>query len=72
MKTPTLSSKNELQCLTGHLTALGRLIAQFTEKLRLFFLTLKGANATGWTNDYEQAFKEIERYLTQPSHLEHP
>ena len=64
METPAPSFKKKLQRLTSCLAALGLFIARFTNKIRSFFLTLKGANATGWTNDYEQAFREIKRYLT--------
>ena len=64
METPAPSCKKKLQRLTSCLAALGLFIARFTDKIRSFFLTLKGANATGWTNDYEQAFREIKRYLT--------
>lgn len=66
METLALSSKNELQRLTGRLAALGHFITRFTDKLRSFFLTLNGANVTGWTDDCERAFEEIKRYLTQP------
>ncbi|KAL6325557.1 hypothetical protein AAG906_023402 [Vitis piasezkii] len=48
----------------SRLAALGRFIARFTDKLKFFFLTLKGASLTGWTSDYEQAFGEIKCYLT--------
>ena len=44
LKTPTLNNKKELQRLTNHFPALGRFIARFIDKLKLFFLTLKGAN----------------------------
>lgn len=44
MQTPTPSNKNELQCLTGHLATLEHFIARFTDKIRPFFLTLRGAN----------------------------
>ena len=64
METPAPSCKKKLQRLTSCLAALELFIARFTEKIRSFFLTLKGANATGWTNDYEQAFREIKHYLT--------
>ena len=60
------SCKNELQCFTGRLVALGRFIARFTDKLRLFFLTLKWASTTRWMSDCELAFEEIKCYLTQP------
>lgn len=49
LKTPAPSRKNELQ--TSRLVALGRFIARFTNKLRSFFLILKGASVTGWTNE---------------------
>ena len=65
METPTLSSKKELQCLTGSLAALGHFTVRFIDKLRPFFLTLKGANATGYKDNYERAFGEIKCYLTQ-------
>ena len=66
METSALSSKKELQCLTGRLVTLGRFIAWFTDKLRSFFLVLKGANAIGWTEDCQSTFEEIKHYLTQP------
>ena len=72
METSAPSSKKELQRLTGRLVALGRFIAQFTDKLRLFFLVLKGANATGWTEDCQSAFEGIKHYLTQPHILSSP
>lgn len=64
METPAPSNKKELQRLTGCLAALGFFIAHFTDKRRPFFLTLKGANTIRWTNDCEQAFREVKRYLT--------
>lgn len=64
METSAPSCKNELQRLTGHLTALGCFIARFTNKLNPFFLTLKGASAIGWTIDCELVFEKIKRYLT--------
>lgn len=51
LKTPTPSRKNELQHFTSCLVALGHFIARFTDKLRSFFLILKGASVTGWTNE---------------------
>ncbi|KAL6331609.1 hypothetical protein AAG906_011549 [Vitis piasezkii] len=72
METSVPSCKKELQRLTGRLVALGRFIARFTNKLRFFFLILKGINVTGWTSDYELAFEEIKRYLTQPPILSSP
>ena len=72
METSVPSCKKELQRLTGRLVALGRFIARFTNKLRFFFLILKGINVIGWTSDYELAFEEIKRYLAQPPILSSP
>ena len=47
LETSVLSSKKELQHIFGRHVALGRFIARFTDKLRLFFLLLKRADATG-------------------------
>lgn len=47
METSTPNCKKKLQRLTGRLVALGCFIARFTDKLRHFFLTLKGANMIG-------------------------
>ena len=52
METPTPSNKNELQRLTGKLVALGRFITRFIDKLRRFFLVLRKADMTGWTDNY--------------------
>ena len=51
--------------LTGCLAALGHFIGRFTDKLRSFFLTLRGANTTRWTSECQQAFEEIKTYLTR-------
>ena len=63
METFSLSSKKELQRLTSRLVAFRRFIARFIDKLRHFFLALKGVSTIGWTSDCEQAFGEIKRYL---------
>ena len=72
MKTSIPSCKNELQCLTSRLVALGHFMAQLKDKLKFFFLTLKEASASRWTNDCELAFEDIKSYLTQPPILSSP
>lgn len=57
METSSPSNKKELQHLMDHIAALGHFMARFTDKLRLFFLMLKGVNMTRWINDCEQAFE---------------
>ena len=47
LEIPAPSSKKELQLLTSHLIVLGHFIAHFTNKLRHFFLMLRGANTFG-------------------------
>ena len=46
LETLVQSSKKELQHFTGRQATLGRFITHFIDKLRLFFLTLKGASTT--------------------------
>ena len=72
METPAPSNKKELQCLTGKLVALGRFIAQFTDKLRPFFLVLRKADATGWTDNCQNVFEKIKHYLAQLPILSNP
>ncbi|RVW66402.1 Retrovirus-related Pol polyprotein from transposon 17.6 [Vitis vinifera] len=50
METPPPRSKKELQRLTGKLVALGHFIARFTDELRPFFLAIRKAGASGWTD----------------------
>ena len=64
MEAPAPKNKKELQRLTSKLVALGRFIARFTDKLRPFFLVLRKADATGWTDNYQGVFKKIKQYLT--------
>ena len=72
METPAPSNKKELQRLTDKLVALRRFIARFTDKLQPFFLLLRKADATGWTDNCQNAFKKIKHYLTQPPILSSP
>ena len=58
--------------VSGHLATLGHFIARFMDKLRHFFLTLKGVSAIGWTDECGWAFDEVKRYLTQPPILSSP
>ncbi|KAL6316008.1 hypothetical protein AAG906_014933 [Vitis piasezkii] len=58
LETPTLSSKKELQRLVGHLVALGHFIAHFMDKLKHFFLTLRGIQ-----REYELKDEHMSCYL---------
>ena len=54
----------EVQKLTGRIVALNRFVSKVTNKCLLFFKTLKQAFA--WTDEYETAFQELKRYLSNP------
>ena len=63
------SSKKVIQQLTGRLAALGRFISRFTDLLKPFFTTLRGANWAEWNEKCDRAFVAIKQYLTEPSIL---
>ena len=56
LESPAPSSRKEVQQLTGRLATLGRFISQFTDRLKPFFATLRGANRTEWNEECDQAF----------------
>ena len=49
-----------------------RFISHFTYRLKLFFITLKGAKLIGWNKECDQAFMAIKQYLTEPLSLASP
>ena len=57
------TSKKGVQQLTGRLVALGRFISCFTDRLKPFFITLRGVKRVGWNEECDQAFMEIKQYL---------
>ena len=72
LQSPTPSSKKEIQQLTGRLATLGRFISRFTDRLKPFFITLKGASRAEWDEECDRAFIAIKEYLTEPSVLVSP
>ena len=68
LQSPAPTSKKEIQQLTG----LGRFISCFTDRLKPFFTTLKGASRVEWNEECDRAFIEIKQYLTEPPVLVSP
>ena len=60
------NSKKGIQQLTGRLAALGRFISRFSDRLKPFFTTMRGANRAKWNEECDRAFVAIKKYLTEP------
>ena len=69
LQSPTLSFKKGIQQLTGMLATLTSFISRFTDRLKPFFATLRGANRAKWNEECDRAFMAIKQYLTEPSIL---
>ena len=72
LQSPAPSSKKEIQQLTGQLAALGCFISRFTDRLKPFFNTLRGASRAEWDEECDRAFVAIKNYLTEPPILASP
>ena len=72
MDSQTSTSRKGVQQLTGRLTTLGRFISRFTDRLKSFFVTLKGAQRADWNQECDQALTAIKQYLTEPPVLISP
>ena len=59
------ASRKGVQQLTSWLAALGRFISRFTDRLKLFFVTLKGANQVRWNEECDKALIAIKQYLIE-------
>ena len=66
LQSPAPTSKKGIQQLTGRLAALGRFISRFTDRLKPFFTTLRGASGAEWNEECDRAFVAIKQYLTEP------
>ena len=66
LQSPAPGSKKGIQQLTGRLAALGRFISRFTDRLKPFFTTLRGANRGEWNEECDRAFIAIKQYLIEP------
>jgi hypothetical protein len=56
----------EVQKLTGCLAALSQFISRLAKRALLFFKLLRKSGPFVWTDDAEEAFQELKRYLTLP------
>ena len=72
LESPAPSMRKWVQQLTGRLAALGRFISRFTDRLKPFFTTLKGANQARWNEECDQALVAIKHYLAEPLVLASP
>ena len=72
LESPAPASRKKLQQLTGRLASLGRFISRFTDRLKPFFVTLKGANRAGWNEECDEALTAIKQYLKEPPILASP
>ena len=72
LDSPAPASRKGVQQLTCRLAALGRFISRFTDRLKSFFVTLKGANQAGWNEECDEALTAIKQYLVEPPVLASP
>jgi hypothetical protein len=56
----------EVHKLTGCLAALSRFISRLAERALPFFKLLRKSGPFVWTDDAEEAFQKLKRYLTSP------
>ena len=61
LQSPTPSFKKEIQQLNGQLAALGRFISRFTDRLKPFFTTLRGASRAEWDKECDRASVAIKK-----------
>ena len=66
LESTTPRSRKEVQQLTGRLASLGRFISRFTDRLKPFFATLRGANRIEWDEECDRAFTQIKHSLAEP------
>ncbi|XP_019242511.1 PREDICTED: uncharacterized protein LOC109222637, partial [Nicotiana attenuata] len=67
-----LTSKKEVQRLTGSIAALGRFISKSSEKCFKFFAALKKQDHFEWNEDCQLALRNLKAYLSNPPLLAKP
>ena len=58
--------------MISRLAALWQFISHFIDRLKPFFITMRGARRAGWNKECDQAFMAIKQYLTEPPILVSP
>ncbi|GFZ18422.1 hypothetical protein Acr_27g0001610 [Actinidia rufa] len=62
----------EVQQLTGRVTALNRLVSKSADKCLLFFKILRKSQTFQWSEESENAFRQLKEYLGSPPLLSVP
>ncbi|XP_050222365.1 uncharacterized protein LOC126672459 [Mercurialis annua] len=70
MKAP--KSAKEVQKLNGRVTALGRFVSNSAKRCLPFFKTLRNVKKFEWTEECEQSFEELKKFLSSPPLLGRP
>ncbi|XP_018463421.1 uncharacterized protein LOC108834587 [Raphanus sativus] len=65
-------NKREVQRLTGRVAALNRFISRSTDKCLPFYDVLRGNKKFEWSDECEDAFKQLKHYLATPPVLAKP
>ncbi|XP_057811617.1 uncharacterized protein LOC131025850 [Salvia miltiorrhiza] len=63
---PSPTCMKDVQKLAGRIAALSRFISRSSEKCHLFFNTLRKSKTFEWTEECEEALKQLKQYLTSP------
>ncbi|XP_057803551.1 uncharacterized protein LOC131018872 [Salvia miltiorrhiza] len=69
---PSPTCVKDVQKLAGRVAALSRFISRSSEKCHLFFNTLRKSRTFEWTEECEEALKQLKQYLTSPPLLAKP
>ena len=69
MELEPIRTVKKVQSLNGKIAALNRFVSKVTDKCLSFFHTLR--KSFDWTDECQEAFKDLEKYLSSPPLLSH-
>ncbi|XP_062101018.1 uncharacterized protein LOC133806941 [Humulus lupulus] len=69
---PSSRKHNDMQSLTGRITALSHFVSKATDKCTPFFNTLQGGQMFEWTEECEQTFQQLKAHMVNPPILSKP